>query len=123
MLCLAAGAVAASLAVDAFTLTWLHSIEKVRWEEDWRIKAGRLHLVEARIRGAGAGMEPPAGAVLDAGVWHYRPAIPAQHVLRLTHSPHASGYIICTNRVCAPLADYLPGIDNTAIVELKECAQ
>jgi hypothetical protein len=59
MLCLAAGAVAASLAIDSFTLSWIHSIEKIRWEEDWRIEAGALVVTEARIRGSGAGMEPP----------------------------------------------------------------
>jgi hypothetical protein len=120
-LCLAAGAVAASLAIDSFTLTWIHSIEKIRWEEDWRIEAGALVITEARIRGSGAGMEPPPGAVLKNGVWHYRPALPPQRVLRLSHSPHAGGYTLCTVTVCTPLADHLPGIDNTATIELREC--
>jgi hypothetical protein len=40
MLCLAAGAVTAVLAIESFTLSWIHSIEKIRWEEDWRIEAG-----------------------------------------------------------------------------------
>ena len=122
MLCLAAGAVAASLAIDAFTLTWTHSIEKIRWEEDWHVKAGALHVVAARIRGTGAGMEPPAGALLRDGIWHYRPAVPPLAVLRLAHSPYAAPYTLCTPTVCRPLADYLPGIDNTATIELRECA-
>ena len=121
-LCLAAGALSAVLAVNAFTLSWIHSIEKIRWEEDWRIEAGALVIDEARIRGSGAGMEPPAGAILRDGVWHYRPELPPQAVLRLAHSPHAGGYTLCTATVCAPLADYLPGIDNSATIELKECA-
>jgi hypothetical protein len=121
MLCLVAGAVAASLAVDSFTLTWIHSIEKIRWEEDWRIDGHALVIDEARIRGSGAGMEPPAGAVLHNGVWHYRPQLPPQAVLRLTHSPHAAGYTLCTSTVCTPLADHLPGIDNNAVIELREC--
>ncbi|MBI5899274.1 MAG: DUF1850 domain-containing protein [Rhodocyclales bacterium] len=122
MLCLAVGAVVASLAVDAFTLTWLHSIEKIRWEEDWRIVGRELVIDEARIRGMGAGMEPPAGAVLKNGVWHYRPALPPQAVLRLSHSPYTAPYVLCTATVCRSLADYLPGIENSAIIELKECA-
>jgi hypothetical protein len=69
MLCLAAGAVAASLAVETFTLSWAHSIEKIRWEEDWRVEGHALVITEARIRGSGAGMEPPEGAVLTNGVW------------------------------------------------------
>ena len=121
MLCLAAGAVSAVLAIDAFTLTWIHSIEKIRWEEDWRIDGHTLVIDEARIRGSGAGMEPPAGSVLKNGVWHYRPALPPQAVLRLTHSPHAAGYTLCTATVCRPLADHLPGIDNNAVIEIREC--
>ena len=46
-LCLTASAVAAVLAVESFTLAWTHSIEKIRWEEDWRIEAGQLRIVEA----------------------------------------------------------------------------
>ena len=121
MLCLAAGAVAASLAIDAFTLSWTHSIEKIRWEEDWRIEVGALVLTEARIRGTGAGMEPPVGALLKNGVWHYQPNLPPQAVLRLAHSPHAGGYTLCTATLCAPLADRLPGIDNSAEIELRGC--
>ncbi|MDP1610266.1 MAG: DUF1850 domain-containing protein [Sulfuritalea sp.] len=120
-LCLAAGAVAASLAIESFTLTWIHSIEKIRWEEDWRIEGRSLVITEARIRGSGAGMEPPAGSVLKDGVWHYRPQLPPQAVLRLTHSPYTAGYTLCTNTVCAPLADRLPGIADNTIIELMAC--
>ncbi len=120
-LCLAAGAISAVLAIESFTLSWIHSIEKIRWEEDWRIEAGGLVIDEARIRGTGAGMEPPAGAVLKDGVWHYRPAVPPQPVLRLAHSPYATPYTLCTTTVCRPLADHLPGIDNGAVIELRAC--
>jgi hypothetical protein len=121
MICLAAGAIAASLAIDSFTLAWTHSIEKVRWEEDWRIVAGRLHISEARIRGSGAGMEPPPDAVLRDGVWHYRPPLPPQESLRLSHSPHTAGHELCVASLCQPLAQYLPGIDNTSVIELRAC--
>lgn len=120
-LCLAAGAVSAVLAANAFTLSWTHSIEKVRWEEDWRVVDGKLSIVAARIRGAGAGMEPPADAVLKNGIWHYRPALPPQEVLRLTHSPYTTGYELCVEGGCRPLADHLPEVDNTAVIELREC--
>lgn len=121
MICLAAGAVTATLAAQAFTLAWTHSIEKIRWEEDWRVEDRRLVPVAARIRGSGAGMEPPDGAVLREGVWHYRPALPPQAALRLTHSPHATGYELCLDGRCAPLADRLPGIDNNAVIDLRPC--
>ena len=63
-LCLLAGAFAAQLEVTDFTLAWTHSVERVRWEEDWRVESKRLVLIESRIKGSGAGMEPPPDAVL-----------------------------------------------------------
>ncbi len=120
-LCLAAGAAGAVLAVNGFTLAWTHSIEKVRWEEDWRIVGRDLVITEARIRGTGAGMEPPAGARLSHGVWHYRPELPPQVVLRLAHSPHAGGYTLCSPTLCRPLADYLPGLAPYSMIELASC--
>jgi hypothetical protein len=121
MLCLAAGIASAMLTVNTFTLAWTHSIEKIRWEEDWRIDAGALRISEARIRGSGAGMEPPPDAVLRDGVWHYSPPLPPQKSLRLTHSPHGTGYELCFSGQCKPLAQHLPGIDNHAVIELRAC--
>jgi hypothetical protein len=112
----------ATLAAPAFTLAWTHSIEKTRWEEDWRIAGDRLEIVEARIRGAGAGMEPPAGAVLRAGVWHYRPPLAAQSQLLLAHSPHVAGYELCRDARCEPLAGLLPGLPADAVVKIAPCA-
>ena len=119
-LCIAAGALVATLAVDSFTLAWTHSIEKVRWEEDWRIESGQLHLVEARIRGSGAGMEPPEGAVLENGVWRYRPALAPLERLRLAHSIFTTGYELCVDRRCRPLAEH-SGRAETEPVELFAC--
>ena len=122
-LCLAAGLLTATLAADSFTLAWTHSIEKIRWEEDWRIQGSALVLDEARIRGSGAGMEPPPDAVLRDGVWRYRAALPPLPVLRLTHSPYAAGYELCIDGRCAPLADRLPGLGDNAVIELSACRQ
>lgn len=110
-LCLATGAVAVTLAIQSFTLAWTHSIEKVRWEEDWRIAGRQLEIVEARIRGSSAGMEPPADAVLRNGVWHYRPAVAPIDRLTLANSAYTAGYELCTAGTCRLLADYLPAID------------
>jgi len=55
-----AGVVAAALPTEEFTLAWTHSVEKTRWEETYRVDGDRLALIEARIQGMGAGMEPPA---------------------------------------------------------------
>lgn len=122
-LCLAAGAISAVLAIESFTLAWMHSIEKIRWEEDWRVEGKTLVITEARIRGSGAGMEPPADAVLKDEVWHYRPKLPPQTVLRLSHSPYTRGYELCVKGTCGPLADHLPRIENISVIEIRECSQ
>ena len=68
-LCLTAGAVVTRLAVASFTLAWTHSVEKTRWEEDWRVGARGLEIVEARVKGSGAGMEPGPDARFDGTWW------------------------------------------------------
>ncbi|CAG0969636.1 hypothetical protein BURK2_01206 [Burkholderiales bacterium] len=119
--CLAAGALLATLAGNDFTLAWTHSIEKIRWEEDWRAEGGALRIFEARIRGSGAGMEPPDGAVLQAGVWHYRPQQAPQTQLLLAHTPYAAPYELCSGGSCRPLAAWLPGLPPSATVALEVC--
>jgi hypothetical protein len=120
-LCLASGALIASLALNEFTLSWTHSIEKLVWEEDWVVREGTLQLEAARIRGPGAGMEIPPGAMLRNGVWHYRPSAPPIPQLRLTHSPFAADYRLCSQGNCQTLAQVLPGLDNITVVELFAC--
>ena len=120
-LCLAAGAVTATLAIESFTLAWTHSIEKVRWEEDWHIQGKALVITEARIRGTGAGMEPPADAVLKDGAWHYRPKVGPLARLRLAHSPYTTGYQLCIAGKCGPLAEHLPGAENPSTIVLEAC--
>ena len=122
-LCLAAGAVSAVLAINSFTLAWMHSIERVRWEEDWRVEAGQLRLVAARIKGSGAGMEPPDDALLQGGAWHYRPRLPAMERLSLAHSPYTAGYELCAGGSCRMLADYLPGIEESTTIVLAVCRE
>jgi hypothetical protein len=73
-LCLASAGVVKTLSIAAFTLVWTHSIEKVEWQEDWRITPQGLELVQARVKGSGAGMEPSADARLVDGWFQWRPA-------------------------------------------------
>ncbi len=75
-LCLLAAGATIRLGTIALTLAWTHSIEKTRWEEDWRATPAGLALEEDRIQATGAGMEPPPNARFDGQWWHYKPPLP-----------------------------------------------
>ncbi|TIW17730.1 MAG: DUF1850 domain-containing protein, partial [Mesorhizobium sp.] len=71
-LCILTAGKTVTLAAAAFTLSWTHSVERTRWQEDWKVSPTGLHVVEARVKGSGAGMEPPEGSVLREGWWVYQ---------------------------------------------------
>ncbi|MGE4244382.1 MAG: DUF1850 domain-containing protein [Parvibaculaceae bacterium] len=103
-LCIAAGAKLTLLAVSAFTLSWTHSVEKTRWEEDWRVTPAGLEIVEARVKGSGAGMDPPEGARLEDGWWRYRPDITPRSELALGASgATGEGWRVCAGGRCIDL--------------------
>lgn len=120
-LCLAAAAASVALPLETFTLAWTHSIEKVRWEEDYRITSDALVLTEARIRGSGAGMEPPEGAVLKEGVWHYRPSLPPLPRLRLARSGFVADYALCDGAACRSFGEIIGPPEQAPVVELFPC--
>lgn len=120
-LCLSAGALSTTLYIHAFTLAWMHSVEKIRWEEEWRIEGKKLHLISASVKGFGAGMEPPLGAILKDGAWHYNPKVAPMSSLNLAHSPYTKDYEICFDLTCKPLAEFLPNIKETDVITLEAC--
>ena len=120
MLCLAAGPAVAPLLATALTLAWTHSVEKIAWEEDWRESPAGLVLVEARIRGSGAGMEPPPEARLEGGVWRWQPGVPAMEEVVLRRSGATADWRLCMEGVCRPMEAYLPA-DADPVV-LSVCA-
>lgn len=89
-----AGVIWAQLPASDFSLAWQHSVEKVRWEEDYRVQHRQLYLEHARVEGSGAGMEVPAQARFEHGRWHYRPGITLD-ILRLGRTPEAGDYQLC----------------------------
>ena len=110
------------LPLSQFTLAWDHTIEKIRWEEDYRVTASGLVLGEARVKGSGAGMEIPDDAVWRKGVWSYRRTLPPLQPLRLARTPEAGDYQLCFERVCRPLSVWLgPPRADSSLLELWAC--
>jgi hypothetical protein len=95
-LCIASTAAALSLATSGFTLSWVHSVERTEWQEQWRVQGGALRLEQARVRGSGAGMEPAPDARWQDGWWVYEPALPPLPALWLAVSgATVSGWRLC----------------------------
>jgi len=95
-LCLIAGGLATLVAGAEFTLSWTHSVERTGWEERWTVEAQALHLVEARVRGSGAGMDPGEGARRADGWWVWTPTLPPVSELVLAASgATGEGWTLC----------------------------
>lgn len=107
-LCVVVGATLHTIATERFTLQWQHTVEKILWEEDYRLAGDWLYATSARVRGSGAGMEPPAGAVLVRDAWHYRPAQRWLRQLDLARSEFGQDYSLCVDSRCRRLADIVP---------------
>jgi hypothetical protein len=105
-LCLLLGGKPVVYAITAFTLAWTHSVEKTRWEEDWRIAPSGLQIVEARVEGTGAGMDVPADATFDGRFWHYHPDLPPQPSITLARSGATGGpWQLCFTGSCQDLPE------------------
>ena len=120
-LCISAGVASITLYVNSFTLAWMHSVEKIRWEEQWTIHDNALHVVLASVRGSGAGMEPPPDAHLINGTWQYTPHIPPLQTLRLAHSPFTQGYELCVGGECYALSALMPELLTLDTMVLEAC--
>ena len=121
-LCLVAGNIHVEIPARHFTLRWQHSIEKIDWEEDYVIAGDWLFLASARIRGSGAGMEPPLDSFYSKGVWHYRPASDIRwvHNQLLTRSEFVRDYDLCIDGKCRPMSDWIPvSAGNTTMTACK----
>ena len=104
-LCLASAGVVKTLSIAAFTLAWTHSIEKVEWQEDWRVTPQGLELVQARVKGSGAGMEPPSEARLVNGWFEWQPKRPPMPELVLGNSGAAGEWRLCSEGHCRALSE------------------
>lgn len=118
--CLVAGSLQVQLPVSQFTLRWQHSIEKIEWAEDYEVVGPWLRLSQARIRGSGAGMEPPEGSTLVDGVWRYRLADPWRREIVLARSEFVPDYELCVDGRCRRMTHWVP--ISAGATTLRSCA-
>jgi hypothetical protein len=103
------------------TLTWVHTIERTRWQEAYDLVGpgdadrpcapvphGALCPRWVRVRGSGAGMEPAPNATWRDGGYEWAPPATPVAALHLVHSPYAADYTLCLDGRCRPLTAWLP---------------
>lgn len=108
------------LPTDKITLSWIHTIERTPWEEDYAIEKGALVITEARVTRSGAGMDAPSGAIWAQGRWHYVPALDPLPEIILANSSFAGGYSICWEGSCRRLSDVIAA-DTIVKLAPKKC--
>ena len=120
-LCLASAGIVKTLSIAAFTLAWTHSIEKVEWQEDWRLAPNGLELVQARVKGSGAGMEPPGDARLVDGWFQWRPARAPMPELVLGNSGAAGEWRLCSQGSCRTLSEIFTHPIGANVTTMRVC--
>jgi hypothetical protein len=120
-LCLISAGLTKTLALAAFTLVWTHSIEKVDWQEDWAITPAGLELVQARVKGSGAGMEPPPEARLVNGWFQWRPQRPLMPEVVLGNSGAAGEWRLCSDGRCRTLSEILDHPVGANVTIMRAC--
>jgi len=119
-LCLSSGALTVFLAVQNFTLSWIHSVERIEWQEDWRIASGLLVLTDSRVKGHGAGMEPSSGAAFDGTWWHSQPERTLGELV-LAQYKGVADWQLCVETRCRSIGTYFSALDRSHPVRLMPC--
>jgi hypothetical protein len=120
-LCLATAGVVKTLAVAAFTLAWTHSVEKTEWQEDWRVTANQLELVQARVKGSGAGMEPPPDARLVSGWFQWQTKRTPMPEVLLGNSGVAGEWRLCSDGNCRTLSEIFGHPVGANVTTMRSC--
>jgi len=120
-LCLASAGVVKMLSLAAFTLAWTHSVEKTDWQEDWRLTAQGLELVQARVKGSGAGMEPPAEARLVDGWFQWQPKRAPMPEVVLGNSGAAGEWRLCSDGHCRTLSEIFGHPIGMNVTTMRRC--
>jgi hypothetical protein len=105
--CLLAAGATIRLGTIALTLAWTHSIEKIRWEEDYRLTPAGIVLQQDRIQGTGAGMEPPPDAIFDGKWWRYKPHLAPLPQVVMRRSGATADYQVCIGGTCKAMGEYV----------------
>ena len=120
-LCLAGAGLSLHLSIATFTLGWTHSDERTAWEEDWRVEADALVLLQSRIKGSGAGMEPPPDSRLIDGWFAWTPDNPRRTQIVLRRALGVGDWQFCVAaKPCRPLGEFL-GDGDADPVTLTAC--
>ena len=115
--CLLVAGVAIALAEPRFTLEWTHSVERTAWRESWALAPGGLRLIEASVKGSGAGMEPGEGARLEGGWWVWAPVLaPVPELWLAASGATAAGWALCSGGECRDL-----GAEQGQAIRLAPC--
>ena len=122
-LCLASAGIVKTLSLAAFTLAWTHSVEKIEWQEDWRITPQGLELVQARVKGSGAGMEPPPEARLVGGRFQWQTQRPPMPEMFLGNSGAAGEWRLCQDGSCRTLSEIFAHPIGANVTTLRGCEQ
>ncbi len=124
-LCLIGGGKVVAMAVTGFTLAWMHTVEHIPWEEDWRVAGDHLVLERSRVKGSGAGMDPAPNAHLVDGWFEWKVDETRKQVeLARAHEPQAGDWQFCPRTPdgergpCRPMGDIL----DADTVTLRPCA-
>jgi hypothetical protein len=120
-LCLVSAGVVKTLSLAAFTLAWTHSVEKVEWQEDWRVTPQGLQLTQARVKGSGAGMEPPLEARLINGWFQWQPVRMVLPEVMLANSGVAGEWRFCSDGRCRTLSDILGHAVGANVTVMRGC--
>ena len=121
--CLMVGAKALVLAAGTVTLSWTHSVEKTGWSETYAVTPAGLHLVEARVMGSGAGMDPGPGATLQGDWWVWTPTLaPLPQVVLAASGATVGGWHLCPGRWPGHDCRVL-GAKAAAPIVLRPCAK
>lgn len=107
IICLIGGGKVVQLAA-AITLSWTHSVERVEWAEDWRATPAGLIITEARVKGSGAGMDPPPEAQLRDGFWRWTPEVGPVPDVEMRNSGATADWRICIDGTCREAGSLVP---------------